>query len=219
MGCMETIPPPALRTNSTVASAPSTLRSHPTTDAPLTREGESRCSAHAAPSAGNGADLLCQAACHLPRSRPFVVRLSASETPTTSPRLEPPWTPTRSEHTPLPSRRRWPSMRCESIAPPACARDNDVELANCASPGLHLIANGLEPEARRRDHRRGKRLPLRHSSVAKDARPSPLGRGGPGCGRRQLALLEKVSERPVVAMGWDMPKKALNVVPDDVRPT
>jgi hypothetical protein len=30
--------------------------------------------------------------------------------------------------------------------------------------------------------------------------------------------LEKVSDRPVVAMGWDMPKKALNVEPDEVRP-
>jgi hypothetical protein len=27
-----------------------------------------------------------------------------------------------------------------------------------------------------------------------------------------------VSERPVVAMSWDMSKNALNVVPDEVRP-
>jgi len=32
-------------------------------------------------------------------------------------------------------------------------------------------------------------------------------------------LLEKRSDRPVVAMGWDMSKSALNVVPDEVRPS
>jgi hypothetical protein len=31
-------------------------------------------------------------------------------------------------------------------------------------------------------------------------------------------VLEKVPDRPFVAMGWDMPKKAVNVVPDEVRP-